>query len=1525
MILEPDRLSFPPASLSPVSFFWFQSVQLFVQTHQAISMVTSTARPAGSGKENDRRMSDFHDLLKRKDHLDTSATRHSRRKSIAIEPRSTASRPHPAELMPVQDVPAATKATAEAAAASSSSSPDPSASVKTSFKDNHGTGKTPSKQRISLGHAANVYFKHAPKTPIQKEIAARKKINASLLHASTHHEDSDTTENIMHSLLAVGDAYSHHCHHPSLHDSSVAAESSFISSDSSSSGNSSGIDLLNITTQSDTTDLSAFHCLRMTAARQRRSSLFSRQHQADELDSQPPEQEASNVALPKDDAVVNNNDTSFQHLLSNNRRKSIAGLPPPTSQQVQDRTRRYTLTAGLPPPLPQQQQPLADATERVGGTSNARRTSFMAPAPIAIKHAERSPALAKWANHLKERRQQRLSVGSDVSAGSGNRRLSLTAHGQGALPPAMLQLSLLSPMDDMDMSMVMEPTTTLVAQYPHVLNDDSVMNHPSRTSLELTSVSPILKSQPSTLGEEDITTSDKMSTVGDKSLILEGLDNGKEPRARQSTSTVGSEAIHGLFNDMAPGRASHVSRPSIASSIGTSTMHDLVAVLEKVGGGEATSPDDDHLPRTSSVMRQSTSTVGSDDLKELFADKNAAADDDAEEDRSAASRKSFHTKDQGEEKQPGSSDTSGSETASSLRNKTPPLTQASTFSSETRPTSLKSVSNSVGTEASTCAPFSAASSLSSKGPLPERSKKLDLANFPVPEAIAFEESQPDTAARREYTRMELDAKATSPFRVGRSATKSHFTPTKIQPPALRASLLTSPADSPARNTRSAKKKRESIESPLSEKQEGGRLNWALFQPSPAKRLEQQQGTSAQNEEILTGQTQTPEKVGPLSDSPSRNTRSSTKRRRDHVAQRNGLSVEEADTTGSLSMKKRPKISSVQLHSSLRKSARPSSQKKSVAFSSPTIAVFNKFSPSCSMTPIRTWQSSDVDEDEDHTAELEDDMAGMLKGVTTTGAGSTPYKSNTSQSMDESEDVTMDLDEQMKLLLKDRANSVTTEKCRLSSGEKTPILHNSTGGTKAGRPIRDIEEVHSASKPSSGSKAALRGDVESPEVEDTIELEDNMNDLLHDAMLPPLSNQRNKSLSPDYEEGTAELEQNMNALFDRVLSPIAKNTHAPSKSSPADEAAGNGSSRCGNEDETEELEQSIAAVFVSKAARDSFEIRDVSASLLDSSKLGNKLQGISGAMTTPSSSLIFSQPDIAEGDVTAELENDMALFLRNASSRADLGPSYNIHPTMELDKTTGDDREEEVQIESLSPMPHRRRSSRKSSRFSLAPASRLSLSSDNIRFLDHSTDASTTQEEGTNMDEQFDLKKKEILDVALPLLEQRRASDVLRILGTVDVLMQSLGSRKISDVMSAAISSVCTQLTLQKDVDTNLEDVVDVNEGDSRCLLNLQTLLRSDDAAIAQELQNLTDAVVATEENELSNWLVTVVETLEQTLDSFNQQLLDRIDLIENQNLFLEQQHCALSVMEAKVVRKARRKSFSRRQVRQYDPLHGGKL
>lgn len=226
-----------------------------------------------------------------------------------------------------------------------------------------------------------------------------------------------------------------------------------------------------------------------------------------------------------------------------------------------------------------------------------------------------------------------------------------------------------------------------------------------------------------------------------------------------------------------------------------------------------------------------------------------------------------------------------------------------------------------------------------------------------------------------------------------------------------------------------------------------------------------------------------------------------------------------------------------LHSVLRRpgSAKIRTSSRRVAFGSPTVAEFNKTSPSMRLTPMPKVRMSSAVDLPDDTAEIEDDMQALFKAseVNLREAGSTPFATRSDARMNDS---TVELEESVQQVLEnedgsdmsiDSATAVPTYmeqedtvalECNMSE-----LLGDALGGRSS---------VNFKSPLSANDKAKESSERSSHySVENTMELETNINTLLNE--LPVSANKATQSSERSLQfddENTMELETDINDLL-----------------------------------------------------------------------------------------------------------------------------------------------------------------------------------------------------------------------------------------------------------------------------------------------------------------------------------------------------------------------------------------------------------
>lgn len=430
--------------------------------------------------------------------------------------------------------------------------------------------KTPSKHRLTLGSAQAYYFKGVSKTPIDAALSAKKKLNSSRLD-----ESFDADSSFGGGALA------------SYNGSVAAVDESFMTIASSSSEES---DMLNKSTLSDTTELTASNFVLAASSRQRLS--LSTQTEPFFKPKEAPEQAAVPVKETIADMMVEESRAPLDTINASNSSKRRNTLPPGT-------------IVGASP---------AHRTD-YGGTF-VRRESLQGPSPGAEGRQSGGSYhdfLSSMRNTRLKRQQEReevekrrLSSGSDVS--------------------------------------------NTVATLLHSANNkqrDSFATSTTNVSIRLPSLSPSSKTDISLVASGGKPRKSEVSDVSGRSLddlfedMLPKQDGNTTAKSRPSISTMGSdnsdddvgnESLDDLFSDMPLGGddanttaktnvslATATSMVELAqgreSSVGRKSMDDLFGDMVSGDDGETAELMDTSLfskvSTAAEVVVDSNTTVAS--------------------------------------------------------------------------------------------------------------------------------------------------------------------------------------------------------------------------------------------------------------------------------------------------------------------------------------------------------------------------------------------------------------------------------------------------------------------------------------------------------------------------------------------------------------------------------------------------------------------------------------------------------------------------------------------------------------------------------------------------------------------------------------------------------------------------------------------------------------------------------------------------------------------------------------------------
>jgi hypothetical protein len=265
--------------------------------------------------------------------------------------------------------------------------------------------KTPSKHRLNLGAASSYYFKGVTKNPFEVAASAKKKLNSSMQMEQSFTGDQSFDEQLAGYNGSVADP-----------------DDSFMTLGGQSSS-SDGSDMLNKSTLSDTTELTASNFVFATSSRHLLSHS-AQQHRAPEKTNEKEEPEEvqvpTSLALLKDSASKSGADDSSRFPLetinANNKRRNT--LPPGAMAGASS-------TRGLPP-----------STAGAPGSGAARRESMQGPSPrtkVNLSPGSLRDFAATMRNSRLKRKQERdedisrrLSVGSEQELDEDvKRRLSV--------------------------------------------------------------------------------------------------------------------------------------------------------------------------------------------------------------------------------------------------------------------------------------------------------------------------------------------------------------------------------------------------------------------------------------------------------------------------------------------------------------------------------------------------------------------------------------------------------------------------------------------------------------------------------------------------------------------------------------------------------------------------------------------------------------------------------------------------------------------------------------------------------------------------------------------------------------------------------------------------------------------------------------------------------------------------------------------------------------------------------------------
>ena len=250
---------------------------------------------------------------------------------------------------------------------------------------------------------------------------------------------------------------------------------------------------------------------------------------------------------------------------------------------------------------------------------------------------------------------------------------------------------------------------------------------------------------------------------------------------------------------------------------------------------------------------------------------------------------------------------------------------------------------------------------------------------------------------------------------------------------------------------------------------------------------------------------------------------------------------------------------------------------------------------------------------------------------------------------------------------------------------------------------------------------------------------------------------------------------------------------------------------------------------------------------------------------------------------------------------------------------------EVSFRVRSPMPRsapysvsrrQRRTPMSSRRLTLTPQKRLSLAPNGEVILKDNQVKVTSAlnfEQSPPQKEVLDLRVGELIDaVNIGPDPIHLAVDLICDIHGVII---SSGCASLLTRYEQFVEEICSQFTRQGPTRPNLESLIGSDEESEHHLLSLQHAIRNlSTATIIQDLQAIANAAFDFETIELEMWLLEVashmmamVNDFEQEASAYSQQLHDKFK-------FIAEEAELLSLLNAKALNKARRRSLDRRKV-----------
>ena len=409
------------------------------------------------------------------------------------------------------------------------------------------------------------------------------------------------------------------------------------------------------------------------------------------------------------------------------------------------------------------------------------------------------------------------------------------------------------------------------------------------------------------------------------------------------------------------------------------------------------------------------------------------------------------------------------------------------------------------------------------------------------------------------------------------------------------------------------------------------------------------------------------------------------------------------------------------------------------------------------------------------------------------------------------------------------------------------------------------------------------------------------------------------------EDTVEIEADMNALLNGIAPPTSLQTSPLKEMNEEDEM------EVAKTDETTtvELEDNVEQVLnaTEESAVDmSMESTTASIGAERTVELEVNMQDLlhHGAETTD----ILPQ--------TSQLVESMDLYVEEEKKDEEVPPAEEDR-TVELELNMADllsgveDKDASQALLSMSASPstirkRRRRSSISSRRFSLAPETRLSLSTDGEVFdpsdameeeeeysspgakneMDASKAKTSEQEEPVELNlKRFDLIKKSKVKID----GDRPATDLLV------HITQALGEVDLLDTANSVLEQIIEEVSGTTEPDIELNQVVSASEESIDNMLKLQSMLeQGDEDYLEEEFSTLVAAIRGVEENKWLKWLTSVANSIMAPLEEKRREYENAITEIASKTMSVQDTHNALTSLASKAVQRAQRKSFLERKV-----------